>query len=178
MINEMIFKIEPNSPQTIYYSGQNIIRLSDAIHSIFPTYSDKKATLHWGEEEILLSYDEDISVMINDVVEMILTLLCKNAGEWSVDFSSYTFAVNWHLTWEDDFLQITAQWRDEFDASDYLKNNNVIKVKKSSFINEWRKIFEILHTELEASELKPKNFVDIKVFYKVCDLLARKSITH
>ncbi len=168
MENQLYFKIDPQKPKNLYYSGEIIIKLSEAIASIFSAHSSK-AILFWGEEEIPLSYSNDISIMIDDILQMLFTLQNSNAGEWSVDWPSYRFSSNWHLIWKDDFLEITAQWREEFNPSDYLKKNNVIKFKKSSFIEEWKNLLNVLHEHLSECYYDDKNLMDMKLFYNIID---------
>ena len=168
---KMDFKIEPNSPENNAVFDENDTKLSEAIYTVFPLETED-AILLWGSESISLSYRYDISVMIDDIIEMLFILLDKNMGEWFVDWSSNTFAVNWGLKWFNDSLIITAQWREEFDATDYLKNHSVLRLEKERFLSEWGRIVKVLLANLEECGYNVKNLEEIEKLFEVNNRLS------
>ncbi len=154
------FKIEACNPKNNSDFDNEDTKLSEAIYTIFPLETEN-AILSWGAENILLSYRYDISTIIDDIIQMIFTLQNNHTGKWFVNWSSNTFAVNWDFKWFEDSLEIEAQWREEFNASDYLKSHNILKIKKGEFIQEWKKIIDVLLVNLIECGYTCDNLTDM-----------------
>jgi len=90
--------------------------------------------------------------MADDMIEMILALQ-RNSGEWSVDWSSNTFAANWVLKWSGDSVKIKAQWREEF-------------------FEEWKKVINVLLANLTACGYNPENLSGMDLLIQANDILA------
>lgn len=166
MNNEFHFDLGSNDISVYTFDWQKKrrnMRLSSAINFMA---NNSWFEMCWGEEKIPLSYSDDFSLMIDDVIQMIFMLHEHKKGEWSVEWMPYTFAVNWHLTWEDDLLQIKADYRDESQASDYLKTNNLLTIQKTAFLAEWNKLFEALAYAFYLSEYSTRLIIDGKNFRK------------
>ncbi|MDR2492065.1 MAG: hypothetical protein LBD25_01180, partial [Coriobacteriales bacterium] len=43
-------------------------------------------------------------------------------------------AGNWSFSWSENMLRVTAEWREEFEAADYLVNNNTLVIEKTRFL--------------------------------------------
>jgi len=174
MKNELDFKINTDTPKNNAVFDKTDSKLSEAIYTIFPMETED-AKLYWGTEEISLSYRYDISTMIDDIIHMIIALQSENNGEFSVDWPSNTFAVNWNMVWVGDSLKITSHWREEFNATEYLKKNNIIKINRYIFLKEWKNILEILIQNLEYSGYNKQNLIDMEDLLKAYSLLEKCS---
>lgn len=166
MDKNLNFKIETGNPRNNSIFDNEDSKLSEAIYTIFPLETED-AVLYWGDEKILLSYRYDISTIIDDIIQMIFTLMSNGSGRAFIDWSSNTFAVNWKIEWDEELLEIEAQWREEFNATNYLKNNNVLKIEKQQFLKEWRKIIEILLVNLIECGYTCENLTDMKLLVEV-----------
>ena len=142
------FKIIACNPKNNLLFDKEDSKLSEAIYTIFPM-ENEDAILIWGDEKILLSYRYDISEMIDDIMQMFFALQKSDSGEWFVDWTSNTFASNWKFRWLKNCLEIEVDWREEFNATNYLKKNNVLKIDKDIFLNEWRKITKVIQVNLK-----------------------------
>lgn len=158
---ELNFNIDACKPDNNSVFDKDDTKIAEAIYTIFPLKTEN-AILFWGEEQIELSYRYDFSIMIEDILEMILNLQSKTVGEWSVDWSSDTFATNWNLIWSERKLEITAVWREEFNAKNYLKDNNIIKIDKYIFLNEWKGVLNALIFNLLECGYDDKSLIDMK----------------
>ena len=178
MNNEFHFDLGNNDISVYSFDGSKEIRtlkLSGAINFVA---NKSNFTICWGEEKIELSYSDDLSLMIDDVIQMIFMLHTHKKGTWSVEWMPCTFAVNWNLTWEDDLLQIKADYRDEFCASDYLKNNNILTIQKTTFLGEWNTLFKALEDAFSLSKFSTILIIDgnnfrkakryLKKYYQCC----------
>jgi len=156
------FKINACSPKNNSVFDSEDTKLSEAIYTIFPLETED-AVMSWGDENISLSYRYDISTMIDDIIQMLFALHNSNVGKWSVDWPSNTFASNWDFNWFENSLEIKAEWREEFNASDYLSSHNLLKLKREAFLNEWKKIIDILLVNLEECGYTCENITDMEM---------------
>ena len=113
-----------------------------------------------GDEKILLSYRYDISEMIDDIMQLFFALQKSDSGEWFVDWTPNTFASNWKFKWLKNCLEIEVNWREEFNATNYLKKNNVLKIDKDIFLNGWRKITKVIQVNFHPLYGKDRGFVN------------------
>ena len=154
------FKIDAGNPRNSSAYDATDATLSEAIYTIFPMDTED-AMLFWGDEGIPLSYRYDISTMIDDILEMLSALQSNDTGTWSVAWSSNTFAGTWDFKWFENSLDIKAYWREEFEASEYLKTHTALKVERTQFINEWKKITRVLLLNLEKCGCTRDNLIDM-----------------
>ena len=154
------FKIEAGNPKNNSDFDKGDTKLSEAVYTIFPMETED-AVLSWGEANIPLSYRYDISTIIDDIIQMVFILRNNESGKWSVDWSSDTFAANWEFEWSEESLEIVAQWREEFNASDYLKEHNALRTEKERFLYEWGKITDMLLRNLTECGYNSDNLVDM-----------------
>jgi hypothetical protein len=151
-----------------YDSGDT--KLADAIYTIYPLEAED-ALLFWGDERITLSYRYDIGTIIDDLLEMVFALCGNSTGEWSVAWPSNTFAGNWHFTWSENMLRIAAEWREEFGASDYLINNNLLVIEKDLFLGEWKSITDRLLVDLSECGYTCDNILDMKLLIEASRII-------
>ena len=156
------FKINACNPKHNSVFDKEDRRLSEAIYTIFPMDTED-AIVSWGDEDISLSYRYDIGTMIDDILEMLSAVQSNDTGTWSVAWPSNTFAGNWDFTWFENSLEIKAEWREEFEASDYLKRHDVLKIKKDKFLDEWRKITTTLLLNLKECGYTCDNLTDMQL---------------
>lgn len=167
------FKIEVNNPKnnSVFDSEDTI--LSEAIYTIFPLETED-AILSWGDENIALSYRYDISTIIDDIIQMVFTLQHNSDGKWFVAWSSNTFAANWNFKWFENSLEIEAQWREEFNATNYLKSHNVLKIEKEKFLSEWAKITNVVFVNLLQCGYTRENLTDMGFLIEANSILKSK----
>jgi len=159
---ETNFQIQPKHPKNNGVYDKEDAKLSEAIYTIFPMET-KDAVLIWKDIEIPLSYRYDISIVIDELIQMIFVLQNEGYGEWTVTWSSNTFASDWLLKWNGNDLTLEANWREEMGENQKQLNQcNVIEVNRNSFLNEWKKIIKILIKNLEECGYNCDNLIDMK----------------
>jgi hypothetical protein len=156
------FRIIANKPKNNAAHDSGDTKLADAIYTIYPLETED-AVLFWGDERIALSYRYDIGTIIDDLLEMVFALCGNSTGEWSVAWPSNSFASNWHFRWSENVLRITAEWREEFEASDYLINNNLLVIEKGLFLGEWKSITDRLLIDLFDCGYTCDSILDMKL---------------
>ncbi|WP_028580708.1 hypothetical protein [Desulfogranum japonicum] len=144
----MYFSIQISNPS----SCKNVLdfadNLEDAIESLF--YIDTEdAVMNWNGVRLPLSYKYDISVICEDIIGMLESIVDNEKGELFIEWPSNTFRTDWSLKWEGDSLDCKSSW---FDVSGNIENilncSGVITLDKTDFVSEWagllKKIMECL----------------------------------
>ena len=160
------FHINACNPKNNSCFDNKDVKLSEAIYTIFPMETED-AILFWGDEKIPLSYRYDISTIIDEIIEMIFAVKNKSSEKWDVVWSSNTFAGRWYFKLLGDSLEIDAQWREEFEASDYLENHSVLRIEREKFLKEWEKIIDILLVNLGECGYTCENLSDMRLLTEV-----------
>lgn len=147
----MDFRIQAGAPRITGQFDEEDENLAEAIETIFPLYTED-AILVWKNIYIPLSYKYDLSIMIEDVLNMLEKLRKHPLGEWKIHWASDSFRNSWYMYWEKETLIISAEWRSVVGSTEnLLKEKGEIKVPLLSFIAEWRKLLGNLITALEKS---------------------------
>jgi hypothetical protein len=68
-------------------------------------------------------------------------------------------------------LRVTAEWREEFEAADYLVNNNTLVIEKNAFLGEWSGIIDTLLADLQACGYTCDNLVDMSLLIEANNIL-------
>ncbi|SFF40258.1 hypothetical protein SAMN04487969_13421 [Paenibacillus algorifonticola] len=146
----MSFTIQASCPRFTDIFDRDAENLSDAIESSFPLLTEN-VVIKWNYVPILLSYKYDISIMIDDILE-ILEVIKEDSGTKTVYWASNTFAHVWHLSWDSTQLVINAEWGDIAGGMELLlQNSGNVTLKRQSFVSEWKRVLRNLITALVKS---------------------------
>jgi hypothetical protein len=120
--------------------------LSDAAQTVFPL--EERALLEWNGLTLPLSYKYDISVMLEDIVEMVVAVGKTESGLFQVDWPSSGFPFHWTIKWDASEVEVHAQPRHEPGAVD-LMGREWVRVERGAFLGAWQ---ELLITVLSCLE--------------------------
>lgn len=124
--------------------------LSAAIEQAYPLETED-AYLNWHGVRVALSYKYDVSVIIEDVAEM-LEALAAPVGELTIVWPSDTFRTDWLLTWSDGLLHCTTTWETLTGGAESLLNDaKPIKMPVADFVAEWAEIVRLVEQDLRAA---------------------------
>lgn len=147
----MFFIIQASCPRFTGVFNSEAESLSDAIESSFPLLTENLVMV-WNYIPILLSYKYDISIMIDDILDVLEVLRVEDSGTKTIHWASNTFAHIWYLSWESTQLVIKAAWGSESGGiGEILENSGNITLTKQSFSSEWKKVLQNLITALNGS---------------------------
>jgi hypothetical protein len=159
----MNFRIQASCPQIIKINLEEDFSIGETIEDIFPM-NNEEAIMVWNHTSIPLNYKYDISIMIEDIMEMLKTLLENEKGDLIIHWPSNTFRVDWFLEWNTN-LKITSDWANVVgDVESILNKKNILEIGKSEFIYEWKKLLQVLLTNLKKSgyhQINPREFSDL-----------------
>ncbi len=106
----------------------------------------------WNHIHVPLSYKYDISVMLEDILLMLDTLLSESIGSFYVFWPSNTFAAEWQMSWTQDALVVTSVWKSVVGGTvDLLNRSGTLETSKSAFLAEWKMLLRTLIKNLELT---------------------------
>jgi hypothetical protein len=125
--------------------------LGDAIEDGFSADTED-ALIVWNNVRIPIDYKYDMSVIIDDVLDMLEQVMSARSGSHRVTFASDTFNSVWELEWEDDRLSISPIWLSVRGPTDVLTSAcGRIESEKEHFLAEWKVPFKRIVTGLQTS---------------------------
>ena len=129
------FCIQAGSPRRLPIAGPEP-NLSDAIESVFPMETEA-AFLGWKHVFVPLSYKYDLSLMVDDAVNVIEQMRRADVGRTRIDWPSSNFAARWDLRWSDGMTTIDAEWHRVVGGLERILAPR-IEVSTHDFISEWK----------------------------------------
>ncbi|MBO4458225.1 MAG: hypothetical protein J5802_10940 [Butyrivibrio sp.] len=154
----MNFFIQVSNPKYLHrISDEDIKNLSDAVEDSFPLKTED-AFLVWNHIYVPLSYKYDISYMIEDIVKMLKGLLENEKGSINICWLPDTFRCDWKIEWNAGEINILSHWDCTVgDLEELLNNDNSVKMPAEQFLNEWKKILELIVVALKHNGYSKKN---------------------
>ncbi len=156
----MHFSIQAGKPKFQISNGITAEDLSEAIQIIFPMETDD-ASINWNGTFISMSYKYDLSVMIDDLLPLLLSVQVSDEGQYRVHFGSNTFNTEWQISWKSDELLLNAHWEENFEDLNLVeKNCSRLKISRTTFLKEWNGVLENLRQSVESSGVSIKRTLD------------------
>lgn len=175
---EMDFWIQAGDPRTTRHFDDEDTNLDEAVETIFPLRTES-AFMVWRGVHIPLGYKYDLSVMLNDILDMLERLGAEASGRHTVSWPSNTFSVEWNMKWRGEVLEIDAEWHSlAGDTEKILKNRENIAVEKDSFIAEWKKPLENIVEALTSSGYDEERLPGMSRLAKQCKEIRRPGILY
>ena len=168
----MSFNIQASRPQVNFEFCKDDEKISEAIESIFPMLTEN-AFLVWNYISIPLNYKYDISIIIEDVLQMLKTIReSSDGGKLEVSWPSNTFACDWTLIWDKSDLLIKANWRNVVGNTEHLLNaSGDVNISVIEFASEWKMVLEVLIKGLEACNYTSTQLKDMDFLYREFSLI-------
>jgi hypothetical protein len=138
--------------------------LCEAIQSVYPILTEH-ALLNWNGVFIPMSYKNDLSIMVDDILYLMYEFQSTNHGQVSLSWPSNTFSSDWEISWNGDDLKIISrEWHDTLGNIIQLLNlpdYQELNVSLSDFVNEWHGILNRLFDDLARSGYTEDNLPDL-----------------
>lgn len=119
------------------------------------------STLDWNGIEMPLSYKYDLSIMADDIVEMVLAIENAVLGTFEVAWPSSGFPYKWAIAWNASTVKILATAMPVPGAED-LTGRESVQTSRSDFVAGWRDVLWIIFSCLEASGYKDTQLAGLK----------------
>ena len=138
----MDFVIQASHPRAIAERSADDASLSDALQTVFPLYNEA-AILVWNGVYVPLDYKYDLSVMIQDLLDLLSSILESPSGAKVVDWPSNTFAARWRVEWSGSMVSVRADWRTVVGGTEaLLQARPEVSLSTSEFTSEWKMVLE------------------------------------
>src|SRR5882762_688622 len=132
------FAIQASNPRTRATFDATAENLSDAIESVFLRETEY-ALLIWNWICIPLSYKYDLSLMVDDIVDLVEDMVRETMGHRMIHWPSNTFASTWNVKWQDGKVMINATWECVLGKTEgLLAERSMIAAELAQFVGEWR----------------------------------------
>lgn len=129
-------------PRKAIHSGRS--EIDDAVFESFDMHTED-ACIVWNRVYIPLSYKYDISVILRDILNIIVTLTASTSGAFVNRFPSDTFQCMWSFKWTADDLRIEAVWNGlNGSLENFEALSTEISVSRSCFIGEWLELLRVV----------------------------------
>jgi hypothetical protein len=147
--DQLRFSIQSSAP--VAQPAERAADLAQAIYEIYPMDTED-AILNWNLVAVRVGYRYDVSVMIDDALPLLTAIAGSDIGERSVTWGSDTFNATWDVTWVDDALRATGEWRSISGDYEHLLNDRpTVSIKRAAFLAEWSGLLETVLRGVEAS---------------------------
>jgi hypothetical protein len=144
----MEFLIQANNPRPSNLVSPDDSSLGEAIETIFPLHTDF-VLLGWNNVYVPLTYKYDISVIINDIIAMLNSIVARDEGSITVFWPSNTFRTRWILTWTATELAITTAWESVIGGTESMLNKvPSLNIDKQTFLSEWKPLLQSIKTSI------------------------------
>lgn len=156
------FALQASSPKCLCACDPDDVSLSDAMQTVFPVETEY-AIMIWNWTCIHMTYKYDISLMIDDVIDMADKMLSRPTGVHVIDWPSNGFAAKWGMEWGGGEVVIDAEWRSVAgNVESVLNARPRVVVLVSDFISEWKRPLEVIFGCLKMSGYSVDNLPQMR----------------
>ncbi len=147
--------------------------LREAIEDVF-VIDTEDAIMNWNGVSIALSYKYDISVIVDDLIDMLLAVKSSGFGEHQVNWPSNTFHATWRIAWDERELRCAATWYSiSGGVEDLLERTGGIRLTREEFLAEWKVLLERVVAGLKEVGYCPKSVAGLDQLEQLIIQLAR-----
>ncbi|MDY7228591.1 hypothetical protein [Hyalangium rubrum] len=122
--------------------------LNEAAQTVLPL--EESVLMEWNGVTLSLNYKYDISVMLEDIVELVLAVEKTGTGSYQVDWPSSGFPFRWTVKWNESEVDVRADSRDEPGAVN-LTGRERVRVERGSFVGAWKALLRAVLSCLEGA---------------------------
>ncbi|MFI1914811.1 hypothetical protein [Nocardia sp. NPDC020380] len=113
--------------------------------------AEEYAVLVWNWVPILLSYSDDISVMLHDLVPLLEEVQRPGFVGCRVQWGSNTFLAQWDFSRDRELLVIDASWQSTNGSYEHLLSNRPrVSMPIRVFVDEWSKILRQILADFDS----------------------------
>ncbi len=149
MANE--FVIQASNPSALRVHDPDDEGLSDAIQTVFPLDTER-AILAWNRICVPWSYKYDVSLLADDILDLLEIMLDDDAGDRVVEWPSNTFAATWSVVWDAERTTVHAKWSCVTGGLEaLLGSRDSVTIPKREFLSEWKSLLGVVERALDRA---------------------------
>lgn len=167
----MKFIIQVSNPRVCIKEDalKDIESISELIEEIFPMLNEDMILI-WNFIRIPLEYKYDVSVIINDLLELLQAILAEDEGEISIAWPSNTFRSDWNVKWKGQSLSIDSEWFSIVGLTkDILNKHQKIELSTNEFLAEWKMLLSFLIKIFKEYNLLELNLEEFDIMKNLID---------
>jgi hypothetical protein len=145
------FIIQASNPRAELIHDIEDESLSDAVQAVFPMETEDMLMV-WNGIYVPLSYKYDVSLMVDDILDLCGNLLAATEGHRVIWWPSNTFAAVWDVKWCSNVVTIKAQWHRVVGGTEaLLAAKPCISIPVDDFLAEWKRPLELVADALRGA---------------------------
>ncbi len=166
-----MFKIQLNNPIVLITTLEEDTHIGMATETIFPMDTED-AFMIWNNISIPITYKYDVSIMLNDMIDIIKFMKDENKNKMSNHWASNTFVSEWFLTKNSGQVHIESNWGDTHgNLGSQLNENSELTLDANHFVAELKSMICFVKKCLEKAGYSSKNLKDFYLLEEiVCDV--------
>ncbi len=173
-----MFFIQTSNPKYTSEFDSDATTLDEIVESLFVLRTED-AIMHWSGVFIPMNYKYTVSSIIQDAIHLVSEILKSESGEHKIEWCSSDFHSIWKCIWEKDQLTIDSEWISVMGNTEKLLNKqSKLEVPVSTFLPEWKGLFQVIKKGLELSGYKSNAYENILEIETVCNQISGKGILY
>jgi len=147
----MEFCIQASQPRYLSAGECGGDDFSTVLQGVFAE-STEYAVLIWNRVPVLLSYKYDVSVIFEDILDLLEDVIGSDSGAFDFEWPSDTFRASWSLRWSGPDLSIDSKWYSVTGGIEEALNARMsLSVSKAGFLSEWKRLLEVVLDSAEQA---------------------------
>jgi hypothetical protein len=148
------FAVQASNPRSLVAFDAEDQSLSDAIQTVFPLEAEY-ALIVWNWIYIPLNYKYDVSLIVDDLIELVEAISMNSNGKRVIMFPSNTFSATWDIEWNTETITIDAEWHSVLGNTEaMLALRPKVVVATTDFICEWKCLLETVAKALNNADYR------------------------
>lgn len=161
------FIIQSSNPRTETACDHDDASLSDAIQTVFPMDTERMLMV-WNGIYVPLGYKYDISLMVDDILDLCGDMIAAKEGHRRVCWPSNSFAAVWDIRWGSDMVTVESQWNRVVGGTEaMLAARSCIFIPQRDFLAEWKLPLEIVGDALRKAGYTQEQIPRLPVLHDV-----------
>lgn len=163
----MQFVIQVGEPIIFPPQTKEIPNLALAIEELFPIQTEE-IILYWYWVPVRLGYKHDLSVLIDELLELLWVVLHSEQGKYKVAWDSTSFSAHWFLAWDEEQMTIEAEWHavaGQYEA--FLNTRSKVKTTRLAFLQEWKGVLKRVLQAIVLAEIEIEEQEELKTLYLI-----------
>jgi hypothetical protein len=160
-----MLKIQISNPLFSPLECDEELSMDEIIELLFPL-ENEYLFLIWNNIFIPLSYKYDISVILDDFIEIVNFLDQKNVVKQEIHWPSNTFSAKWILEKDDNKINITSEWFHTLGNLTTLLNSvNYMSIDQDTFRHEILKLLIFIKNTIQnntSNQIKIINYASLE----------------
>lgn len=163
----MSFWIQVSTPRIRPSQGVVAEDLAAALQLMY-VMETEDAVMSWNGVRIAVGYKYDLSIIIEDVLSLLLSLASDAQGEMQVLFGSDTLRGDWRCSWTNGRLEVLARWDSLAGNVESAANACArLEVGIGEFLAEWRGVLQRVASDVERSGIFVEDQQQLRILHDI-----------